>query len=137
MPLRSAEEYVESLRDDRTVYFRGEKVADVTRHPVIGVAVEHASIDYRLAEAPECRDLAVVSGEEGEYSRYYQIPRSSDDLLKRGALIERTTAAGGTLVVLIKEIGTDALFALMRVGSAIDAKHGGVYQRRAEAFYRH
>ena len=26
-------EYIESLRDDRTVYFHGEKVKDVTTHP--------------------------------------------------------------------------------------------------------
>ena len=67
MPLRSVQQYVDSLRDGRTVYFRGERVPDVTTHPVIGVAVEHASIDYRLAEDPAYRDLAVtvVSGVEG------------------------------------------------------------------------
>jgi 4-hydroxybutyryl-CoA dehydratase/vinylacetyl-CoA-Delta-isomerase len=137
MPLRTVEQYVESLRDDRTVYYRGERVADVTTHPVIGVAVRHASIDYQLADDPAERELAIVSGDEGEYSRYYQFPRSSDDLLKRSALIERATAAGGTLVVLIKEIGTDALFALTRVAAAIDAKYGGAYRRRVEDFYRH
>jgi 4-hydroxybutyryl-CoA dehydratase/vinylacetyl-CoA-Delta-isomerase len=137
MPLRTVEQYVESLRDDRTVYYRGERVADVTTHPVIGAAVRHASIDYQLADDPAERELAIVSGDEGEYSRYYQFPRSSDDLLKRSALIERATAAGGTLVVLIKEIGTDALFALTRVAAAIDAKYGGAYRRRVEDFYRH
>ena len=35
MPLRTVQQYVESLRDDRTVFFRGERVPDVTRHPVI------------------------------------------------------------------------------------------------------
>ena len=33
MPLRSAEQYIESLRDGRTVYFRGQQVPDVTTHP--------------------------------------------------------------------------------------------------------
>src|SRR5437773_535483 len=103
MPLRSVEQYVESLRDARTVYYRGERVADVTRHPVIGVAVRHAAIDYQLADDPRHRGLAIVADEEGEYSRYYQIPRSADDLLERSRLIELATAEGGTLVVLIKE----------------------------------
>ncbi|MEP7310845.1 MAG: 4-hydroxyphenylacetate 3-hydroxylase N-terminal domain-containing protein [Acidobacteriota bacterium] len=137
MPMRTVQQYVESLRDDRTVYYRGERVADVTTHPVIGVAVRHASIDYQLAEDPAERELAVVSDEDGEYSRYYQFPRNSDDLLRRSALIERATAAGGTLVVLIKEIGTDALFALTRVASALDAKYGGAYQRRVDDYYRY
>src|SRR5436309_1993346 len=139
MPLRTVEQYVESLRDGRTVYFRGARVPDVTRHPVISVAVKHASIDYQLAEDPVQRALAVTTGADGggEYSRYYQVPRSSDDLLKRCALIERATAAGGTLVVLIKEIGTDALFALMRIAATIDSKHGTSYGQRVESFYRH
>ena len=137
MPLRTVQQYVESLRDDRTVYFRGERVADVTRHPVISVAVEHASIDYAMAEDPSHRDLAVIRDGEDEYSRYYDIARSADDLLKRSTLIERATAAGATLVVLIKEIGTDALFALMRVASAVDARYATAYAGRVDAFYRH
>ena len=137
MPLRSVDDYVRSLRDGRRVYFRGERVPDVTAHPVIGVAVRHASIDYALAEDARHRDLCVVSGDDGEYSRYYQIPRVPEDLLKRSALIELATAEGGTLVVLIKEIGTDALFGLLRVSSAIDAKHGTGYASRVKAFYDH
>ena len=137
MPLRSVEQYVSSLQDGRTVYFRGHRVDDVTTHPVIGVAVRHASIDYRLADEPQHRDLAVVNDGGGDYSRYYAIPRTPDDLLKRSALIERATSEGGTLVVLIKEIGTDALFALMRVASAMDQQLGTEYSRRVTAFYEY
>ena len=137
MPLRTADEYVKSLRDGRTVYFRGARVNDVTTHPVIGVAIEHAAIDYRLADDPRHRDLCVVRDEHGEYSRYFQIARTADDLLKRSALIELATAEGETLVVLIKEIGTDALSGLMRVASKVDAKHGTGYAARVNAFYKH
>ena len=41
-----------------------------------------------------------------------QVPRSADDLLRRSTLIETSTRLGKTLVVLVKEIGTDALYAL-------------------------
>jgi len=104
----------------------------------MSVAIDHASIDYRLAEDPTHRDLAVATGPDGrEHSRYYQIPQTVDDLEKRRALIELATAEGGTLVVLIKEIGTDALFALLRVASAIDAKCRTTYRGRVEHFYSH
>ena len=63
-------------------------------------------------------------GRRQEYSRYYHIPRTPDDQLRRSALIEQATAAGETLVVLIKEIGTDALFGLLRVTPTVDARHG-------------
>ena len=36
MPLRTAEQYIASLRDKRRVFFRGQPVPDVTTHPVIG-----------------------------------------------------------------------------------------------------
>ena len=137
MALKTADEYLASLRDGRTVYFRGELVEDVTKHPVIGVAAEHAAIDYRLAHDPAHRELCVVGDEAGEYSRYYQIPRTPDDLLQRSRLIEVATTEGATLVVLIKEIGTDALCGLLRVSSAVDAQHGTEYAPRVRAYYEH
>jgi aromatic ring hydroxylase len=130
MALRTAKQCIESLRTGVAVYFRGQRVADVTTHPVISVAVNHAAIDYRLAEEPRHRALSVVNDGDGDYSRYYQIPRTPEDLLQRSALIELATAEGGTLVVLIKEIGSDALCGLMRVAASVDKKHGTEYGRR-------
>lgn len=128
--LRSADEYRESLRDGRRVFYRGEAVDDVTQHPVFARAIEHAALDYRMAHEPAYRELAVVS--EG-YSRYYAVPRSAEDLLARSALIEVATKAGKTLVVLIKEIGSDALFWLL----AFRDKLGEPYASRIQAFYEH
>jgi 4-hydroxybutyryl-CoA dehydratase/vinylacetyl-CoA-Delta-isomerase len=133
--LRTPEEYRQSLRDGRTVWFRGRRVADVTTHPVIGLAVDHACIDYAMAEEPEFRDLAVVEGADGPYSRYYQLPASADDLLRRSALIEQATALGRTLVVLIKEIGTDALFGLHLVAAAMDRALGTAYLPRVREYF--
>ena len=59
MALRTVDQYKTRLRDGRVVYFRGERVEDVTTHPVIGVAVDHAAIDYRIAHDPQYRELAV------------------------------------------------------------------------------
>jgi aromatic ring hydroxylase len=100
MGLRTPEQYKESLRDGRAVFFRGEKVADVTKHPVIGIAVEHACIDYRMTEDSKYRELAVMRDGGDEYSRYFHLPRNSDDLLKRSQLIAASTREGATLVVL-------------------------------------
>jgi 4-hydroxybutyryl-CoA dehydratase / vinylacetyl-CoA-Delta-isomerase len=138
MGLRTPQQYIESLRDGRAVYFQGARVHDVTTHPVIRVAVDHAATDYRMAEDPRYRELAVATDASGNpYSRYYHLPRTADDQLRRSALIERATAEGGTLVVLIKEIGTDALFALLRMTSVIDAARKTRYLSRVESFYDH
>ena len=115
MGLRTAEQFLKSLKDGREVYYRGQRVRDVTKHAELGVAARHAAIDFQLAEDPKLRDLAIRHEGNEAYSTYYHIPRSTKDLLDRSKLIETGTAHGGTLVLLIKEIGTDALFALMRV----------------------
>ncbi len=137
MALRTADEYRASLRDNRRVYFRGQRVADVTTHPVITVAVDHAAIDYELAADPAHRKLAVVEEAGHTYSRYYQAPTTADDLLKRSQLIEAATAAGATLVVLIKEIGTDALYALHIVAQELDGQAGTHYLDRVRAYHRY
>jgi 4-hydroxybutyryl-CoA dehydratase / vinylacetyl-CoA-Delta-isomerase len=139
MGLRTVEQYKTSLRDGRLVYFRGERVDDVTQHSVLGVAVSHAAIDYEIAHRPEYRDLAVsVDAATGqEYSRYFSIPANAEDLVKRSELIETSTRLGRTLVVLIKEIGTDCLFALHLLSRRMDEKLGTNYFARVRALYEH
>jgi 4-hydroxybutyryl-CoA dehydratase/vinylacetyl-CoA-Delta-isomerase len=137
MGLRTPQQYIDSVRDDRTVYYRGERVADVTTHPVIKKAVHHAALDFEMAEDPQYRDLSIVEEAGDTYSRYFKIPTSTDDLLKRSQLIEAATALGKTLVVLVKEIGTDALFALHRVSRQVDQKYETDYLKRVQAFYKH
>jgi 4-hydroxybutyryl-CoA dehydratase/vinylacetyl-CoA-Delta-isomerase len=115
--MRSAEEYLEGLRDGREVYYRGEKVEDVVAHSELGLAARHGTLDFH--------------GPSPEPSPYYTIPRSTADLLARSALVEESTRRGRTLVVLIKEIGTDALFALHRVTHGTDA------YARVESYFEH
>ncbi len=116
MALRSADDYRSSVADGRQIWYQGKPVADIRDEPDLVVALDHAAIDYELADDPEHRELAVDTDEHGEScSAYYRLPHTADDLRNRSALIEATTAAGGTLVTLVKEIGSDALFALLRV----------------------
>ncbi len=137
MGLRTEEQYKQSLRDGRAVFFRGEKVADVTKHPVIGLAVEHACIDYRMAEDPKYRELAVTGDGANRYSRYYHLPRNGEDLLKRSQLIAASTREGATLVVLIKEIGSDALFALHILAERMAAAGKPEYRARIHEYHRY
>jgi 4-hydroxybutyryl-CoA dehydratase / vinylacetyl-CoA-Delta-isomerase len=121
MGLRTPKEFLAGLQDDRTVYYRGERVTDLLAHPELGVAARHAAIDFEIAEDPRHRALAVVEEDGEQYSAYYRIPRTPEHVSARSELIETATAAGATLVLLIKEIGTDSLFALMRVLRRMEA----------------
>ena len=138
MGLRTPEQYKASLKDGREVYYRGELVKDVTTHPIIGIAVDHACIDYRMAEDPRYRDLAICIDPQTKepYSRYFHLPRNAEDLLKRSQLIAASTREGATLVVLIKEIGTDALFALHIVAEEMAKRGKPEYKERVEKYYK-
>jgi aromatic ring hydroxylase len=133
MGLRTADQFLKGLRDGREVYYRGHRVTDVTEHPELGVAARHASIDFEMAEDPKLKELATRREGSDVYSTYYHIPRGTKDLLDRSKLIETGTALGATLVLLVKEIGTDALFALMRL-----LAHSGETQglERVRSLYR-
>jgi aromatic ring hydroxylase len=132
MGLLTADEYRASLRDGRALWYRGRPVPDILEEPDLRVAVDHAALDYEVGHDPAYRDLAVAKDVESgrEHSAYYALPRSTDDLLARSRLIETVTGLGGTMVTLVKEIGSDALFGLLRVldGEALE---------RARAYYEH
>lgn len=115
MALRSADEYRTGLQDGRRIWYQGMRVPDVLAAPELRIAVDHAAIDFEFAHDPANHDLAVATDADGDYSAFYRIPRDASDLQARADLIEAVTAAGGTIVTLIKEIGSDALFALLRV----------------------
>jgi 4-hydroxybutyryl-CoA dehydratase/vinylacetyl-CoA-Delta-isomerase len=132
--MRTSKQYIESLRDGREVYFKGQRVPDVTAHAEIRLAIDHAAIDFEMAESKKYRTLAVYEENGDESSRYFKLPRTAEDLLLRSQLIETATSLGGTLVVLIKEIGTDALFALHLVAHEIDQRKGTGYLDRVRRF---
>ena len=83
MPLKTPEQFKESLRDGREVYMYGEKVKDVTTHPALKVCVETMAVDYECAELPQFKDLANIYDPElkQEVSRYYYIPKNGEDLV--------------------------------------------------------
>jgi len=132
MALRTADEYRNGLADGRALFYRGQPVPNINEVPSLAVAVEHAAHDFDMAADPAFRDLAVVTDPDtGQtHSAYYKIPRDADDLLHRMRLIEASTAEGGTVVTLIKEIGTDATFALLR-------KLQGESRDKVQAFHDH
>src|ERR1700677_2553628 len=89
-----------------------------------------------MAYCPKYSYLGVVKEGADEYSRYYHIPQNGDDLLKRSALIAASTREGATLVVLIKEIGTDALLALHIIGERLAAAGKPEYRDRIAKYCR-
>jgi 4-hydroxyphenylacetate 3-monooxygenase len=100
MPIRTGKEFLEGLRDDREVWLDGERVADVTTHPMLaGFAAELADV-YDLQHDPDLQDLlTMASPTSGErVSLGYIVPTSLDELQRRRRMIEfLARRSGGTL----------------------------------------
>lgn len=136
MALRTAKEYKKSLRDDRSIYVYGEKVKDVTTHPVLSITVEHSANVYELARKPEFRKLFTFkSPETGKtVSRYFMLPKNNQELLIRGQLIEENTRQGNSSLNITKAVGTDGLLALTVASAQIDKSLGTDYSKRVRKY---
>ena len=88
--LRTASAFVESLRDGREIWLGGERVVDVTAHPLLrGAALTIAAL-YALQHRPDLHDrLSLPIDESGERIGYSHIqPRTRDDLRRRREMIK-------------------------------------------------
>jgi 4-hydroxybutyryl-CoA dehydratase/vinylacetyl-CoA-Delta-isomerase len=125
MGIRTAEEYRESLKDGRNVYIMGEKVEDVTKHRILGVAVETVAQGYILTahEDPEIRNLFTAPHPEtGEpINRFFITPGNKEDLANRTRMIQQSIEITGGLP-FGKDIGTDCLNAVVAVAKRMGKK---------------
>ena len=82
---RTGAEYIESLRDGRTVYLDGALVQDPSTHPGYRNAVRSVARLYDFQAAPENRELMTFpSPDTGEpVGRCWQLPTSYEELVKR------------------------------------------------------
>jgi len=137
MALRTPEQYVATLRDGRTVYYRGERVADVTAHPELGAGVRHAALEYATTLEPAHADLCSYLEDGGERtSRYWKLPEGPDDLLRRHVLIDHGARVGHGVFLIIKEIGSDFLFAHTIVAHQMQEVLKAPYYERLRAYHR-
>jgi 4-hydroxybutyryl-CoA dehydratase/vinylacetyl-CoA-Delta-isomerase len=134
MGIRTVGQYKESLIDGRRVYIRGEKVDDVTRHPVLGVTVDTVAQGFALTSHPdpEVRNLfTALHPETGEpINRFFVTPRNAEDLAYRTRMIQRSIELTGGLP-FGKDIGTDCLNAAFVVAGMMGNKQ---YQENARNF---
>ncbi len=56
MGLRTADEYRESLRDGRVLWYRGKRIDDALSEPDLRVAVDHSAVDFEIGHDPAYRD---------------------------------------------------------------------------------
>jgi len=131
MPMMTAEQYEESLRDlNLVVHMFGKKLDNVVDDPIIRPSMLAVAKTYELAHRPEHEDLMTatshLSGEK--INRFVHIHQSTDDLVKKskmGRLLGRETGC-----CFQRCVGMDALNALSIVTHNIDEKYHTSYKER-------
>lgn len=130
MALRTARQYLDSLRDDRVVFYAGERVRDVVEHPHFGLRAAENARQYGRGADEDAETLALrtVRRADGQtVHRWLEAPRSRDDLLKFVAMEEGMPGdAHGAM--------TAGLTGLQIVARSMDAKFGTKYAPRIDAY---
>jgi 4-hydroxyphenylacetate 3-monooxygenase len=82
---KTGREHLDSLKDGRSVYIDGERVADVTQHRAFRNSVASAAALYDFQAAPDNLELMTFSpdGANRRISRAWQIPRSHAEMAQR------------------------------------------------------
>lgn len=85
MPIRTGEDYIQSLREkDMEVYYKGERIEDVTTHPATKGMIETQAELYDLQHSEEYQDVLTHVNDEGEReSIFYKKPKSVEDIKAR------------------------------------------------------
>jgi 4-hydroxybutyryl-CoA dehydratase / vinylacetyl-CoA-Delta-isomerase len=136
--IRTKEDYLQSLRNlGHLVYFKGERVSDLTAHPSIAPHINAAAKTYELALMPEHEDLMTATSHltGKKINRFTHIHQSVDDLIKKVQMLRLVAHETGSCFQ--RCVGFDGLNATYMTTFDIDEKHGTEYHKRFLAYLKH
>ena len=131
MKLKNGAEYIESLKKiNPVIYYKGERIEDVTLHPATAPHVRSAAMTYALASDDEYRDLATATSHltGRTISRFTHVHQNVEDLLKKVKLLRILGQKTGSCFQ--RCVGFDGINAVYSVAYEIDQKHGTDYFER-------
>jgi 4-hydroxybutyryl-CoA dehydratase/vinylacetyl-CoA-Delta-isomerase len=137
--MKSAEEYVASLRDRRVrLFIRGERVDDPVGHPLVAPSIRTLSETYRLASMPEHQAVFTAHSRfvGARVNRFTHVFESADDLHKKQEMQRILGRTTGTCFQ--RCVGMDAINALYNVTHDLDEDAGrALYHARFLEFLKH
>ena len=135
MPLKTPEEYLESIKRDLNLYMFGEKVNEFWKHPIIKPSINTVMKIYELAQIEEYKDLMTVRSHlTGEIiNRFTHIHQSVDDLIKK---VKMQRLLGQKVACCFQRcVGFDAANALYSVTYEMDKKISTNYHERFKNYW--
>jgi 4-hydroxybutyryl-CoA dehydratase/vinylacetyl-CoA-Delta-isomerase len=135
MPLKSPEEYLESIKRPVNLYLFGERVNDFWNHPIIKPSINTVMKIYELAQMDEFKNIMTTKSHfTGEIiNRFTHIHQSTDDLIKKVKM--QRLLGQHTACCFQRCVGFDAANALYSVTYEMDKKNGTGYHERFKNYW--
>jgi 4-hydroxybutyryl-CoA dehydratase/vinylacetyl-CoA-Delta-isomerase len=135
MTIKTPQEYIESIRDDRVVFYAGERVKDVTQHPFMKICIDWMAMDYVLSNDPRYRELLVAKDVDGEDVPFIlSAQKSREDLLRLRDVVKLMARVCYGKPSGAKFVGKDGLNAVTVVSQRVDKKYGTSYAKNVETY---
>jgi len=129
--LKDRKEYLRSLKElDPDIYIFGEKIEDITEHPMTKPHVESAALTYELAQEPEYQELMLAESHlfNEPINRFTHIHQSIEDLVKKVKMLRMIGQKTGSCFQ--RCVGFDAMNALYSTTYNMDAEEDTDYHSR-------
>jgi 4-hydroxybutyryl-CoA dehydratase/vinylacetyl-CoA-Delta-isomerase len=138
MAIKTPQQYLESLKDGRVLYCNGERVQDVSKHPILKICRDWVAMDYVLEKDSRYQDLITEKNEEGERVNFALMPqRSREDLLRLREIVKLWARVCFGKPPGAKFVAKDGLNAVTVVSPRIDKKYGTHYAKNVEAYRKY
>ncbi len=125
MGLRTGKQYLESLRDGRSVYLDGQKVRDVTDEPRLGLAAQSVAALYDMQHDARWRDVLTALDTDGERVPVSCLqPRSIEDLARRRRAMKAHADATCGLLARSPDFMNIGIAALSAASEVFDGSDG-------------
>ena len=134
---KSGNDYLQSLRDERTVFLNGERVASVPEHEGFRNAARSIARLYDYQRKPENIDaMTFVTPKGDRVNRMWQLPRSYSELVERRiALTQMAELHQGFMGRSPDHVGST--IAAMYMGLDVYERHTGGRQDSVREYYEY
>ncbi|MFW9900899.1 MAG: 4-hydroxyphenylacetate 3-hydroxylase family protein [Candidatus Thorarchaeota archaeon] len=135
MPLKTPDEYFESIKRPVNLFMFGEKIEEFWNHPIIKPSINTVMKIYELAQIEEYKDLMTVKSHlTGEIiNRFTHIHQSIEDLIKKVKM--QRLLGQHTACCFQRCVGFDTANALYSVTYEIDKKYETNYHERFKKYW--
>lgn len=138
MKIKTSSDYMDSLKKlHPIIYYKGEKITDVTTHPATAPHVRAAAMTYALASQADFHDLATATSHltGREISRFTHVHQNVEDLMKKVKLLRVLGQKTGTCFQ--RCVGFDGINAVYSVAYEVDQEMGTDYLDRFKKWLVH